>query len=1304
MGSLSSKLKFFVFCLLFLSTIAFSQVVKEQASYFDTIAFKDFNLGVKTQPQYLPNVISQIPNKADWQEFNKRYLNLEAYIDFYTGLPTLVNNISIPWVSGNPFDSFQWVSMDNKAKKFIKENWGIFRNLPLEYLVLNEERSGPFGEDGYLWFVDYDFVYQGVPIEGARVVFRCNHGKLIQFGVEGLINFNDGIQKVLNPIPNIDNNTALEIAFNYAGGFNPKLDTIVNQGTLKFIPRLKGNGGNFTFEYPLVWEVAFQRQGITGTWKAYIDAHKGDVLSFWDDNRYGTVGIVQGGIYPVSPTKTSEVKRGLPFANIGTSIYTDSGGGHSTSGTITSTLAGKYTKIVDKCGSIYLSGTTNLDFGTSSGTDCTTPGLGGSGNTHSSRSCFYHVTHGKYKAMKWLTSNTWLTGQLTANVNINQTCNAYWNGSTLNFFRSGGGCGNTGEIAAIFLHELGHGLDSNDGSPSGDYATGETYGDFHAAILTHDSCIGPGFLSSNCSGYGDACTSCTGVRDIDYAKHSTGNPHTISSFVFTKCPSNYSYSGPCGREGHCESYPLSEAMWDLAARDLGANTATSWFLAERLFYLSRPTSGSGYTCNTSTQTASGCSASNWHQTFLVVDDTDGNLSNGTPHASAIYNAFNRHGVACTTSTQTNYGCSTLSTPSLTATAGTNQVSLSWGAISGASKYYVLRNDLGPNYGFTKIAETTSTSYIDTEVGATLTYYYRVVAVNSSTKCFSSLSDAKPATPSSGSTTYYSISGTITSNGAGLSGVSVSCTGPVNTSATTNSSGAYTCSNLTNGTYTVTPTLNGYTFSPVNQSVNVNGANVTGINFTGTTTTTDTQLTSGVGVNDSVGYHSWKYYYISVPSGATKLEFKTTNATGDVDLYTQFNAKPTSTTYACRPYTSSGNETCTHSSPSAGTWWAGVYGYAAGSYTITATITTSTATYTISGSVGTSSATVNLTGAATKTTTSDSSGNYSFTGLANGTYTVTPSKTGCTFSPTSQNVTINGANKTANFTASCSSGDTQLSNGVTLNNQSVSQGQWKYYYITVPSGATSLEIKTTNATGDVDLYTQFNAKPTSSSYLCRPYTSSGNETCTHSSPSAGTWWAGVHGYAAGSFSITATYTTSSGGCTTTTASYNSTYKAPACTANACACEAPSSLLKCRDSIGPEPNQPNTINTSCADGTYGTCHSDESIESIKVATTDGSNFASGKTVNITVTAYCYSTADKVTLFYATNASSPSWSKVGATQACTGSGYKTFTFSKTLSGSSGSYQAFRAQMTYNTDPETNACYSGSYNDRDDIVIKLQ
>ena len=52
-----------------------------------------------------------------------------------------------------------------------------------------------------------------------------------------------------------------------------------------------------------------------------------------------------------------------------------------------------------------------------------------------------------------------------------------------------------------------------------------------------------------------------------------------------------------------------------------------------------------------------------------------------------------------------------------------------------------------------------------------------------------------------------------------------------------------------------------------------------------------------------------------------------------------------------------------------------------------------------------------------TVNADSSGNYSFTGVPNGTYTATPAKTGYTFSPVSRSVTVNGTDLSAvNFAA------------------------------------------------------------------------------------------------------------------------------------------------------------------------------------------------------------------------------------------------------------------------------------------------
>jgi formylglycine-generating enzyme required for sulfatase activity len=73
------------------------------------------------------------------------------------------------------------------------------------------------------------------------------------------------------------------------------------------------------------------------------------------------------------------------------------------------------------------------------------------------------------------------------------------------------------------------------------------------------------------------------------------------------------------------------------------------------------------------------------------------------------------------------------------------------------------------------------------------------------------------------------------------------------------------------------------------------------------------------------------------------------------------------------------------------------------------VQTSPPTYSISGQViGDTQQGVALTLSPGSPTLTDVNGNFSFNGLANGTYTITPSKSGYTFVPASTNVTLNGA--------------------------------------------------------------------------------------------------------------------------------------------------------------------------------------------------------------------------------------------------------------------------------------------------------
>ena len=113
------------------------------------------------------------------------------------------------------------------------------------------------------------------------------------------------------------------------------------------------------------------------------------------------------------------------------------------------------------------------------------------------------------------------------------------------------------------------------------------------------------------------------------------------------------------------------------------------------------------------------------------------------------------------------------------------------------------------------------------------------------------------------------------------------------------------------------------------------------------------------------------------------------------------------------------------------WSGGCSGIISGSNVKAAT--PSGSAYGISGTLSPSSggagSTVTLSGASSGTATADASGAYSFTGLPNGSYVITPGKPGYAFTPSAQAVTVNGVNVTGvNFTDSVASSQTYSISG------------------------------------------------------------------------------------------------------------------------------------------------------------------------------------------------------------------------------------------------------------------------------------
>lgn len=181
---------------------------------------------------------------------------------------------------------------------------------------------------------------------------------------------------------------------------------------------------------------------------------------------------------------------------------------------------------------------------------------------------------------------------LPCNVNQASTCNAFYNGSSINFYQAGGGCPNTA-YSSVVWHEYGHFIvDKGHPSAAGDYHEGMA--DVTASLLGDTPCLGEDFR-----GQGTGCLR-NAINGVNY---------------------------PCSGPVHTCGQVISGCFWlTLLQLDASVGHSTGLMLV-RQWYLNsiliRPT---GITPQITID-------------VLTLDDDDANLGNGTPHYDEINAGF-----------------------------------------------------------------------------------------------------------------------------------------------------------------------------------------------------------------------------------------------------------------------------------------------------------------------------------------------------------------------------------------------------------------------------------------------------------------------------------------------------------------------------------------------------------------------------------------------------------------------------------------------------------------------------------------
>ena len=355
----------------------------------------------------------------------------------------------------------------------------------------------------------------------------------------------------------------------------------------------------------------------------------------------------------------------------------------------------------------------------------------------------------------------------------------------------------------------------------------------------------------------------------------------------------------------------------------------------------------------------------------------------------------------------------------------------------------------------------------------------------------------------------------------------------------------------------TPTGGGYYYIGIEESSGTGSILLVGDVIWGTLT----DEVAETGITSNGAPYEYIYYYFDVPAGASTLEFTTTSNgaacdswSGDVILYALNGDWPLSNNYYGIGVGNEGksdqdlvemcDESISISNPPSGSWYVGL---AAGNGTnfddvsLTAHYTVISSTTILNGEGGTTGTITDTnyeyfkitipsgasdleiaTSGGTGTSadlyhkyngfpTTSSNDNNSVTG---GTNTESITVAGALTAGDhyigvyGNGGTVDSVNLTANFT------NGTLTKSIDETNLDVSLNEWEHYTIDVPSGATDLTLTTSGGTGDVSLYTKYNAYPTAAVNDGSSTTGSSNtESIVIASPSTGTYYVSILGSAA-----------------------------------------------------------------------------------------------------------------------------------------------------------------------------------------------
>ncbi len=489
--------------------------------------------------------------------------------------------------------------VDSALRNFIDSNQAVFEvsSSQLSSEKSFYDKSSKDSEEERTWYVSYKQSYNSIPVEDTLVSVLIIDGKIVQLKSQTF----DGIS--IDTTPGISEQDAVSLAkqqLNLPNSFVP------DSMSLAIYP----DNSKKPVSYYLTWKIEFPliegENSAPFAWIVFVDAHTGDLIHKYNRVVFGEVsGQVTGMVKLANSSSTATL---VNFSNnnitaiqetslVGSNI-TNSSGGYNISGisgtvTIRANLSGPYVKVINADQAIA-----------KHAVNVTVPGTASwnwseidNSSSDEESTMFYHVNAVHDFFTRGDPFNiTEMNYQIPATVEYGTNyCNAFYTSPTAGMsFGNSVSCGNLALSSDVIYHEYAHAV------------TDKVYVSLPYSAMT-------GAINEGLSDYFAAT-----INNDPRVAEVNWNPYLRAVNNTDVYPTNWA------GEVHADSTMFSGALWDVR-QSLGSNVTDQYIIKS--------------------MKAQASSFSEFLDDFLIFNDNNTNLSDGTPNRTQICAAFtNNHGI------------------------------------------------------------------------------------------------------------------------------------------------------------------------------------------------------------------------------------------------------------------------------------------------------------------------------------------------------------------------------------------------------------------------------------------------------------------------------------------------------------------------------------------------------------------------------------------------------------------------------------------------------------------------------------